>query len=34
MGVMELRFRDLDSTKQSVFMVSKIGLLDEARIIG
>lgn len=33
MGVTELRFRELDSTTQSIFMVSKIGPLDEARII-
>lgn len=32
-GVMELRFRELDSTMQSIFMVSKIGPLDETRII-
>lgn len=33
MGVMELRFREMDSTTQSIFLVSKIGPLDEARII-
>lgn len=33
MGVIELRFRELDSTTQSVFMVSKMGPLDEAGII-